>query len=260
MPAVPEPGCGVRATASTFPTRPFPRAVLIDLDGTLMDTVPDLAEAANRMRGDLGLLPLSEEQVAAYVGKGADVLVHRALTESLDGHTGGDVFAHARAAFFRHYHAVNGERAVVFEGVREALVRLRAAGLRVACVTNKPREFTAPLLARFALDVHFDVVVAGDEVHERKPHPALLLEALVRLGVSADEAWMLGDSVNDALAAVAAGCPCLLVETGYNEGEPVSALACAPGVRGVFPTLSCAVDAVLAKAAAATTRDTVPPA
>jgi phosphoglycolate phosphatase len=220
-------------------------AVLIDLDGTLMDTVPDLAEAANRMRADAGLPPLPHDRVAAFVGKGAERLVHRALTDAIDGEADAARFAAARAAFFRHYHAVNGERARVFDGVREALLRLQRAGLRLACVTNKPREFTLPLLARQAL-TDFEVVVAGDDVPEKKPHPALLLEACRRLALAPPQVAMIGDSVNDALAAHAAGCTCLLVETGYNEGEPVAALAAAPGVLGVYPTLAQAAARLLA--------------
>ena len=227
------------------PPGPALHAVLIDLDGTLMDTVPDLAEAANRMRADFGLPPLAASRIAAFVGKGADALVHRALTDAIEGRADADRFASGRASFYRHYHAVNGEQAIVFDAVPAALARLRESGLRLACVTNKPREFTLPLLARVALAGCFDAVVAGDDVLEKKPHPALLLEACRRLGVDSGHTLMLGDSVNDALAAAAAGCGCMLVETGYNEGEPVSALAGLAGVRGVFATLSLAVDALL---------------
>jgi len=213
------------------------RAVLIDLDGTLMDTAPDLAEAANRMRADFGLAPLTLERIAAFVGKGADVLVHRALTDDLDGHAGADDFARGRAAFYRHYHATNGEMAIVFHHVPEALRLLQASNLRLGCVTNKPREFTVPLLDRVQLAGCFDAVVAGDDVKEKKPHPALLLAACERLGVAPAEAVMIGDSINDALAARAAGCNVVLVETGYNEGEHVSTLAGSPGVFAIVPTL-----------------------
>lgn len=242
---------------SDLPARPVAaarssaHAVLIDLDGTLMDTAPDLADAANRMRAEYGLRPLPTARIAAFVGKGADVLVHRALTDALDGIADATRFSAARAAFFRHYHAVNGECSVVFAGVPQALGALRAAGLQLACVTNKPREFTVPLLARTGLALHFDAVVAGDDVQEKKPHPALLLEACRRLDRRPVQAWMIGDSVNDALAAAAAGCACLLVETGYNEGDSVHALASAPGVRGVYPTLAQAAAAVLTALAAA---------
>jgi phosphoglycolate phosphatase len=203
---------------------PALRAVLIDLDGTLMDTAPDLAEAVNRVRADLGMPKLEVERIAAFVGKGADVLVHRALTDSFDGNADGELFARARAAFSRHYHAVNGMQAQLFDEVPQALALLRTAPIKLACVTNKPREFTLPLLAKLDLARWFDTVVAGDEVREKKPHPALLFEACDRLGVPPAQALMIGDSVNDALAARAAGCHVVLVETGYNEGEPVASL------------------------------------
>jgi phosphoglycolate phosphatase len=212
-------------------------AVLIDLDGTLIDTAPDLAEAANRMRADFGLPALPAARVAQYVGKGADVLVHRSLTDRMDGQAAPEQFALARAAFMRHYHAVNGEASVVFEGAPQALTRLRERGWHLACVTNKPREFTMPLLQKADLAELFDAVVCGDEVQHRKPHPQILLEACSRLGVAPGQAVMIGDSVNDALAARAAGMRVVLVESGYNEGEPVSSLAAEPGVDAIVPRL-----------------------
>jgi phosphoglycolate phosphatase len=222
------------------------RAVLVDLDGTLMDTAPDLAAAANAMRAEFGLPPLPVERIAAFVGKGADRLVHRALTDSLDGEANAEDFARGRASFYRHYHRTNGCATVVFERVPEALDALRARGIRLGCVTNKPREFTLPLLARLNLAQRFDAVVAGDEVKEKKPHPALLLEACARLGVVPAAARMIGDSINDALAARAAGMRVLLVETGYNEGESLSTLAGAPGVDAIVPTLFEAAQRLLA--------------
>lgn len=221
------------------------QGVLIDLDGTLMDTAPDLAAAANAMRAEAGLPPLPEARVAAFVGKGADVLVHRALTDDPDGQASDEDFARGRRAFYAHYHRYNGIQAIVFDRVPEALAALRAAGLRLACVTNKPREFTLPLLERVGLAPWFEVVVAGDDVREKKPHPALLLAACERLALSPAQVAMIGDSVNDALAARAAGCPVLLVETGYNEGEPVSSLAGEPGVDAIVPTLVDAAARVL---------------
>lgn len=217
--------------------RAAPRAVLIDLDGTLMDTAPDLAAAANAMRAEFGLPPLAVERIAAFVGKGADKLVHRALTDTLDGEVDAATFARGRAAFYRHYRATNGRATVVFDGVPQALALLRSRGLKLACVTNKPREFTLPLLEQRQLAGYFDAVVAGDEVKEKKPHPALLLEACARLGVAPAQARMIGDSVNDALAARAAGMRALLVETGYNEGESVAALAATPGVDAIVDAL-----------------------
>jgi phosphoglycolate phosphatase len=222
-----------------------PRGVLIDLDGTLMDTAPDLAAAANRMRADFGLPPLPLERIAAFVGKGAEVLVHRALTDELDGRAEPPAFARGRASFYAHYTVENGVQAIVFDRVPEALEQLRGRGLRLACVTNKPQEFTLPLLAKMDLARHFDAVVAGDEVAEKKPHPALLLEACRRMQVKPTEVMLIGDSVNDAQAARAAGCGCVLVETGYNEGEGVAALAGAPGLDAIFPSLAEAVRWIL---------------
>ena len=220
-------------------------AVLIDLDGTLMDTAPDLAAAANAMRADFSLAPLPVERIAAFVGKGADVLVHRALTDDLAGRAAEDDFLLGKRAFYAHYRRVNGAQALVFERVPQALALLRAAGLRLACVTNKPREFTLPLLDRVGLASSFAAVVAGDDVPEKKPHPALLLAACDRLGVAPSHALMIGDSVNDALAARAAGCPMLLVETGYNEGDSVHSLAGQPGVDAIVPALFDAAEYIV---------------
>lgn len=218
------------------------QAVLLDLDGTLMDTAPDLAEAVNRVRAGFGLEPLLMSSVAQFVGKGADVLVHRSLTGRMDGRAGDAEFAAARQAFDFHYHAVNGQASVVFDGAFEALERMRRRGWRLACVTNKPREFTLPLLQKAALAQSFEAVVCSDEVPQRKPHPAIVLEACARLGVAPSQAAMIGDSANDALAARAAGVRVVLVQTGYNEGEPVDALAGQPGVDAIVPGLAEAVD------------------
>ncbi|GAB4470781.1 MAG: phosphoglycolate phosphatase [Burkholderiaceae bacterium] len=226
--------------------------MLIDLDGTLMDTAPDLAAAANAMRAEFGLPALPVERIAAFVGKGAEVLVHRALTGDPDGRADAAAFERARAAFYRHYHAVNGTHAVVFEGVPQALALLRSLGLAIACVTNKPREFTVPLLERLGLAPAFDAVVAGDDVREKKPHPAIVLAACARLNLAPAQALMIGDSVNDALAARAAGMRVVLVETGYNEGEPVATLAGTPGVDAIFPTLFDAAQWVARHAETAT--------
>jgi phosphoglycolate phosphatase len=218
------------------------KAVLIDLDGTLMDTVPDLAAAANRMRHEHGLPPLPVERIAQFIGKGADVLIHRALTDDLIGRVDEDIQTRARLSYYRHYHEINGMEAVVYDGVPEALQRLRETGAKLSCVTNKPREFTLPLLDRSGLAEWFEVVVAGDDVKEPKPHPALLLLACKRLDISPGSALMIGDSINDAQAAHAAGMRVLLVETGYNEGESLETLKGEPGVEAIVPTLLYAAE------------------
>ena len=213
------------------------RAALIDLDGTLMHTAPDLALAANRVRSEFGLPGLDEERISQFVGKGTDMLVHRALTDDIHGRVGDEVFQRARATFESHYRAVVGTQSRVFERVPEALAELRDAGLLVGCVTNKPREFTLALLEGAHLLALLEVVVAGNDVARRKPHPDLILEACARLRVAPAETILIGDSANDAQAAHAAGCSCVLVETGYNEGESVHSLSGSPGVDAIFSSL-----------------------
>jgi phosphoglycolate phosphatase len=212
-------------------------AILFDLDGTLMDTVPDLAAAANRMRLEFGLPMLPAGRIALFVGKGADVLIHRTLTDDLEGQVDAATLDRGRASFYRHYHDLNGAETVVYEGVPEALRRIGQGGVKLACVTNKPREFTVPLLDRLHLTAWFACIVAGDDVPQPKPNPALLLEACRRLAVESAAALMIGDSINDVLAAQAAGMRVILVETGYNEGEPAAELQAMPGVEIVLPSL-----------------------
>jgi len=188
------------------------------------------------MRADFGLPPLAPERVAQYVGKGADVLVHRSLTDRMDGQVASEQFGPARAAFLVHYHAVNGEASVVFDGVPQALMGLRQRGWHVACVTNKPRQFTLPLLQRAGLAPLLDAVVCGDEVEHKKPHPEIVLRACSLLGVAPSEAVLIGDSGNDVLAGRAAGVRVVLVESGYNEGEPLASLE-GEGVDAIVPGL-----------------------
>ena len=226
------------------PARPL-RAVLVDLDGTLLETAPDLALAANLMRAEFGLPELAVARVAQFVGKGTDRLVHRALTDDLNGALDEARFARAKASFESHYRVANGTRSLVFDQVPEALDALRGAGLRLACVTNKPAEFTLPLLERTGLLARLDTAVAGDHVARRKPHPDVILEACARLGVAPAEALLIGDSANDVQAAHAAGSCTLLVETGYNEGEPVQSLLGMPGVAGIFARLIDAAQWIL---------------
>jgi len=221
------------------------RATLLDLDGTLLDTAPDLAFAANRAREAFGLPELPIGRIALFVGKGTDILVQRALTDNIDGRVAGADFARAKAVFEEHYRIVNGTRSRVFDRVPEALALLRGAGLRLACVTNKPREFTLPLLERSGLLPRLDAVACGDEVARRKPHPDLVLEVCARLGVAPAASILIGDSANDAQAAHAAGATTVLVETGYNEGESVHDLAGADGVKGIFATLFDAAQWIL---------------
>ncbi len=205
-------------------TTPY-QAVLLDLDGTLMDTIPDLAHAANAMRSDLGLPTLPEALIATYVGKGVDNLITRTLGADLDAApVAPELFARGRASFHRHYHRVNGLKSIVYEGVIPGLQTLRAMGLKLAVVTNKPTEFTLPLLKRTGLDDFMQAIVCGDTLADRKPHAAPMLHACTLLQVQPGQAVAIGDSVNDALSARAAGCAVLAVPYGYNEGQSVHSL------------------------------------
>lgn len=201
------------------------RAALIDLDGTLVDSLPDIAFAVNAMRAELGRTHLPVERIARYVGKGADVLVHRTLTDTMDTPADADVFARGAQSFYRHYGAVNGNQSRVYAGARDALAQLRGKGIRLACVTNKPREFTLALLERTELAAAFAAIVTGDDTEQKKPHAEPMLHACELLGVSTSDAVVIGDSYNDVVSARAAGCRVIVVETGYNEGRPVSNLS-----------------------------------
>jgi len=220
------------------------RAALIDLDGTLADTIADLAHAANAMRIELGMTALPQDRVITFVGKGTDTLIARMLADSLAPTTlpAPDLLTRARAAFHRHYHAVNGRHSTMYPQVREGLQALRERGLLLAVVTNKATEFTLPLLARLNLADDFAVVVCGDTCARRKPDPQPVLYACRQLGVAPEESVLIGDSVNDVQAARAAGCRALTVPYGYNEGQPVEVL----GADAIVATLLEAADWVAA--------------
>ena len=202
------------------------RAVLIDLDGTLVDTAGDLAEAANRMLAALGRPPCTVAQVQTFVGKGIARLVERCLAGSLEARVDPRLLGRALELFGTAYEASSGEHSRVYPGVREGLAALEAQGLALACVTNKAARFTGPLLERMGLAAHFRTVVCGDMVARGKPDPACYRLACERLDVAAGEALVVGDSENDALAARAAGLRVVCVPYGYNEGRPVQSLEC----------------------------------
>jgi phosphoglycolate phosphatase len=216
------------------------RAALFDLDGTLLDTAPDIAAAANAMLAEQGLAPLPADVIRGFIGHGIARLVESCLQAA------GNPLACARLepalrGFGVHYARVNGRESRPYPDVPETLARLRAAALRLACVTNKARAFTAPLLEKTGLAPYFDVVVTADDAGARKPHPAPFLRACAALGVAPAEAVVIGDSANDAEGARAAGCRVLLVSYGYSEGRDVASL----GADGVVATLGAAADLLL---------------
>jgi len=201
------------------------QAVLLDLDGTLLDTLPDLAASANAVRQALGMPLLEEALVRTFVGKGADNLIKRTLAASLEAsEPAPELFERARTVFFEHYRATNGDRAVLYRGVIEGLEQLKALGIPMAVVTNKPYDFSVPLLERHDLMRFMQAVVGGDTCARRKPDPEPILHACALLGCDPAVALTIGDSINDALAAKAAGGSVIAVPYGYNEGMPVTDL------------------------------------
>ncbi len=204
------------------------KAVMIDLDGTLLDTVPDLAAAANATLAEIGRPPLGIDTIKSFVGKGIPVLVKRCLTGQLYADIEPDEAELDRVLpiFKRHYARTNGQETLIYPGVVEGLNSMRALGLKLGCVTNKAAAFTEPLLERVGLDGYFSVVVSGDTLPEKKPHPAQLLHICRTLGVEPAEALLIGDSLNDVEAARRGGCPVVCVDYGYNEGADVRTLEC----------------------------------
>ncbi|MDE2121781.1 MAG: phosphoglycolate phosphatase [Betaproteobacteria bacterium] len=197
------------------------RAAIVDLDGTMVDTLGDFLVALRGMLGELGLGDVSPEQVAQRVGKGSEHLIAQVLRLHLEPSQADALHARALAIYQQHYTRVNGSHASVFPGVSEGLQRLRDAGLVLACVTNKPGAHARELLARKNLLEHFAQVAGGDAFERRKPDPLPLLRTCEALGVEPAQVLMIGDSRNDAEAAAAAGCPAALATYGYNHGEPI---------------------------------------
>ncbi len=209
---------------SRQPPRPLPGfpsgldAAIIDLDGTMVDTLGDFVAVLGLMLDELGLPRVERAFVERTVGKGSEHLIRQTLAE-----VGGDQACYqlAWAAYQRHYLGLNGEFSAVFDGVAEGLQALRDAGLRLACLTNKPLAFARPLLAAKGLEGYFEFVFGGDSFARKKPDPLPLLETCRALGSLPARTLMVGDSRNDAEAAHAAGCPVALVSYGYNHDEPI---------------------------------------
>ena len=197
-------------------------AAIIDLDGTLVDTVRDFEVALRLALADLGWPPVPHDFIVRTVGKGSEHLLTMTLAE-----VGAPavLYDQAWARYQHHYLAINGQHSAVYPGVFACLDGLRAAGLKLACLTNKPNAFARPLLAAKGLDGYFTAVFGGDAFARKKPDPLPLLQTCLALGSLPARTLMVGDSSNDAAAARAAGCPVVLVSYGYNHGEPVATAA-----------------------------------
>ena len=231
-------------------------AILLDLDGTLLHSAPELAQAANRMLRDLGFTTLSQDRLMGYIGNGLQRLVKRALIGSLRHGAAGtsgaeescgrhsrtdrsraschaaDMYAEPDAALFqqalpifeKHYSELL-LHSKPYDGVIAGLNAMKDAGFRMGCITNKAVRFTGPLLDSSGLAQYFEIVLCGDSLPEKKPHPMPLQHAAGFFGVPTGQVLMIGDSQNDVTAARAAGCPIFCVPYGYNHGKPLDGLA-----------------------------------
>lgn len=201
----------------------LPGLVMFDLDGTLVDSVPDLAAAIDIMLGRLGRPAAGVEQVRDWVGNGAAILVRRALAGSME-HAGVDD-AQADKALAMFLEAYSGEHRLttVYPGAVALLDWLKAGQVPMSVITNKPQRFVAPLLGQVGLGGYFQWLIGGDTLAQQKPHPAALLHVMQEAGVAPDQSLFVGDSRNDVLAARAADVKVVAVSYGYNHGEPIAA-------------------------------------
>ena len=197
------------------------RVVILDLDGTMIDSVPDLDVALNGLLQELALPPVEVSAIRMFVGRGTQNLVRSTLSVHLESDEVGKTMDIAMTLFYKHYRIVNGERSTVFPGVREGLEQMKDKRLSIACVTNKPSIFTEPLLSKNGLYSYFNLIYCSDTFLVKKPDPFPMQMACRKLGCRPDQAVAIGDSVNDAQAARAAGCSLFMVPYGYNYGKPV---------------------------------------
>jgi len=212
------------------------RGVIVDLDGTMLDTIPDFHVAINGMRAELGLDPIGADAIALMVGKGSENLIRAVLSKDFDAAGVEERFAQAMDAYQRHYLAINGQFSTLYPDVIEGLAAMKRAGLKMACVTNKPIAFTIPLLKAKGLDGFFEIVYGGDSLARKKPDPLPLTQVCADFGMQPHQVVAIGDSSNDAQAARAAGCPVLTVPYGYNHGQAVHEI----DSDGIVPTLLAA--------------------
>jgi phosphoglycolate phosphatase len=197
------------------------RGVIVDLDGTMVDTLGDFEAALNSMLAELDLPPVSRKLVERTVGKGSEHLIRSVLEHQLALPQVNALMEPAWRIYQRHYLEINGAFSDVYPGVLTALQQWQGSGLQLACLTNKPLDFARPLLKAKGLDVFFTQVFGGDSFERKKPDPLPLHKTCEALGTLAAQTLMVGDSENDGLAARAAGCPVVLVSYGYNHGRPI---------------------------------------
>ena len=199
-----------------------PKLIMIDVDGTLVDSVPDLAYCIDEMMKELGLQKWGEAKVRHWVGNGIPKLVERALTGELEGRPIKEVFNIAYPIFLDLYEDNAAERSYLYDGVREGLDYLKSQGYQLGCVTNKSEQFTHPLLKALGIFNDFKIIISGDTLVKRKPDPMPLLYCAEHFNLKPEECLMLGDSVSDVKAARAAGFDIICMSYGYNHGNDIA--------------------------------------
>ena len=204
-----------------FPGK-LPRLVMFDLDGTLIDSVPDLAAAVDQMLLKLGRKTVGVESVREWVGNGAQMLVRRALANHIDAEGVDDVEAEHALELFNVAYENSHELTVVYPGVRDTLKWLSKQGVEMALITNKPERFVAPLLDQMKIGRYFRWIIGGDTLPQKKPDPAALFFVMKMANIPASQSLFVGDSRSDVLAAKAAGVKCVALSYGYNHGRPIA--------------------------------------
>lgn len=198
-----------------------PELVLLDLDGTLVDSIPDLARCLNLALSDLDLPQRELDSIRNWVGNGVDKLIHRALTNAMDGEAGSEQHAKVKQVFMNYYHDQPCKLSDCYPGVREGLSLLQDKHIKMGVVTNKNEEFVAPILATLGIDNHMSIIIGGNTLAERKPHPLPLLHAAEVFDTTPSSSLMVGDSVSDVTAARAAEFQIVCVSYGYNHGQDI---------------------------------------
>jgi phosphoglycolate phosphatase len=229
---------GQTAASSKFSLPLAVKMVMIDLDGTLIDSAPDLAASANRMLQALGMPTYEQAQVAQWIGNGVSRLVKRALTGEMNAEPDAGLYERGYAVFLEAYAELVSDQSRPYPGVVGGLEKLQAAGFQLACITNKAEAFTLPLLKDLGLDKYFKLIISGDTLAKKKPDPLPLLHACEHFGITPDHGVLIGDSVNDTQAARNAGMPVILVPYGYNRGQDVRELE----PEAVIPSLEQATE------------------
>ncbi len=198
-----------------------PELILLDLDGTLVDSIADLARCLNLALTDHEKCTYDIEKIRDWVGNGIDKLIHRSLTNTMDNEADMNLHAKVKESFMNYYRIAPCELSDCYPGVREGLSTLKANNIILGVVTNKNEEFVEPILEKLGINMHMSIIIGGNTLKERKPHPLPLLHAAEVFNKQPAASLMIGDSVSDVNAARAAGFQIVCVSYGYNHGQSI---------------------------------------